>query len=306
VGVPSTILRSAPEKSKDPVLELAPVHQILEILIEYPDGYPRKIEASRLLVDGAVAAENNQDPFNRFTWDLTGYTESKKHSLQAEITDELGFTQTSAVLPVDVRVDLPNQTAWMEFLAAGGVYPLLAVVFVLGVLAAIGITNLRETGTIFPRTKRKPQSGKFIGSNQEKDVENPEDQLISLEKPEPAFQAFLQLLGKNMKPVGDPPILLDKGHIHFGSDRQKATIWIEDDTLEGLHCTIGLREDGSYTITDHHSVLGTWVNFTAISTESVLLQHGDVIQVGDMAYRYQENPPRRTGTVEVKPYQSGE
>ena len=306
VGVPSTILRSAPEKSKDPIRELSPVHQILEILIEYPDGYPRNIKASRLLVDGAVAAENNQAPFNRFTWDLTGYTESEKHSLQAEITDELGFTQTSVVLPVDIRVDLPNQTAWVEFLAGGGVYPLLAVVFILGVLAAIGITNLREKGTIFPRTKGKPESGKIVGSIQDADEDNPDDQLISAGKPEPAFQASLQLLGKNMKSVGDPPILLDKGQIHFGSDRQKASIWIEDDTLEGLHCTISLREDGSYAITDHHSVLGTWLNFTAISTEPVLLQHGDVIQVGDVAYRYQENPPRRTGTVEVKPYQVGE
>ncbi len=306
VGVPSTILRSAPEKSKDPIHELAPVHQILEILIEYPDGYPRNIKASKLLVDGAVASENSQEPFNRFTWDLTSYITSEKHSLQAEITDELGFTQTSAVLPVDIRVDLPNQTAWVEFLAGGGVYLLLAVVFVLGVLAAIGITNLRETGTVFPRTKGKPKTGKISGSFRTDDGENPDDPLIATERPEPAFQASLQLLGKNMKPVGDPPILLDMTQIHFGSDRQKATIWIEDDTLEGLHCTITKREDGSFAITDHHSVLGTWVNFTAIPTEPVLLQHGDVIQVGDKAYRYQENPPRRSGTVEVKPYQAGE
>jgi predicted component of type VI protein secretion system len=107
-----------------------------------------------------------------------------------------------------------------------------------------------------------------------------------------------------MKPAGDPPILLDDTPISFGSDRQRATIWIEDETLEAIHCSIDPKADGTYTLTDHHSVLGTWLNYTAITSDATPLHHGDVIQVGDLSYRYEENPPRQSSVIEVKPYNS--
>ncbi len=301
VGVPATIQRTAPSKSKDPIHELAPIQQLMELLIEFPDGYPRAIASSRLSVDGVVVSENKQEPFNRFAWDLSSYTSSDKHTLQAEITDELGFTQTSAILPVEIVVTLPIQNSWVEFLAGGGVYLLLAAVFILGVLATIGITNLREKGTLFPKTRGNDRPGGSINVDQKERFSNSSADSTPTEKPTRIFLASLQLLGRNMKPVGDPPIQLGLEPVHFGSDSQKATIWIEDDSLEGLHCSIDPQADGTYTITDHHSVLGTWLNYTAITEDGTPLQHGDVIQVGDLSYRYEEDPPRRVSTVEVKP-----
>ena len=40
-----------------------------------------------------------QLPFDRFTWDLSGYKQDGKHKLQVEITDELGLTARSKEAP---------------------------------------------------------------------------------------------------------------------------------------------------------------------------------------------------------------
>ncbi len=306
VGVPATIQRTAPSKSKDPIRELAPQQQLMELLVEFPDGYPRAIASSRLFVDGIVVSDNKQEPFTRFAWDLSTYTSSEKHTLQAEITDELGFTQTSAILPVEIVVTMPIQNSWVEFLTGGGVYLLLTAVFILGVLATIGINNLRDKGTLFPKARGKAQPGETTDATQNRGFGYVSDGSVLSEMPARTFQASLQLLGRNMKPVGDPPIQLGLEPTRFGSDSQKATVWIEDDTLEGLHCTIKPQANGTYTLTDHHTVLGTWLNYTAITEDETPLQHGDVIQIGDLSYRYEEDPPRRISTVEVKPYNSNQ
>lgn len=53
--------------------EYTPKEQILEILIEFPDGRPRPLTRTTLYVDGSIADENTTDPFATFTWDLTAY-----------------------------------------------------------------------------------------------------------------------------------------------------------------------------------------------------------------------------------------
>lgn len=304
VGLPAEILRTAPATSKNPLLDLAPTSQGLEILVEFPDGYRRQISSSRLLVDGAVAYENLQEPFTRFVWDLSPYTSTGKHTLQTQITDELGFSQTSALLSVDITVTLPRQSGWIEFLSGGGVYLLLAGVFIFGVVAAILTRNWRETGTLFPKSGGKSGSTSAAISieTETRSFQNQDE--VKYEPQEEKFQASLVLLGRNMKPAGDPAILLDDTPVSFGSDRQRVTVWIDDETLEAVHCTIQLKPDGSYTITDHHSVLGTWLNYTAITADATPLHHGDVIQVGELSYRYEETPPRQASVVEVKPYNS--
>jgi hypothetical protein len=304
VGLPSTIVRTAPAKSQDPLLELTPDTQGLEILIEFPDGFRRSITSSSLLVDGAVVHENTQEPFTRFVWDLSSYTTSAKHTIQAQVTDELGFSQTSALLSVDVNVTLPKQSNWVEFLASGGVYLLLFGVFILGVVAAIIGKNIREKGTPFPKPAVGQTSASGVSMTSAGGIGYGSDSGWEETSPEVKVQSSLILLGRNMKPAGDPPILLDDTPISFGSDRQRATIWIEDETLEAIHCSIDPKADGTYTLTDHHSVLGTWLNYTAITSDATPLHHGDVIQVGDLSYRYEENPPRQSSVIEVKPYNS--
>ncbi len=49
---------------------LEPDNQKIEILVQFPDGYPRALESSRLRVDGVVMDINTSEPFDSFSWDL--------------------------------------------------------------------------------------------------------------------------------------------------------------------------------------------------------------------------------------------
>ncbi len=73
--------------------EYSPTRQQVEILVEFPDGHTRAIKRTALLVDGEVVDTNTSKPFEKFSWDLTPYTESGQHELVAEVEDELGTQQ---------------------------------------------------------------------------------------------------------------------------------------------------------------------------------------------------------------------
>ncbi len=89
VNLPGQIIRSTTVTDKDQMDFLVPTELSVEILVEYPDGYKRALSSSSLLVDGQVAAVSSQPSFDRFTWDLTGFTANGKHNLQVQVTDEL-------------------------------------------------------------------------------------------------------------------------------------------------------------------------------------------------------------------------
>jgi hypothetical protein len=77
------------------------------MLVEFPDGHKRALKRTALYVDGVQIAENTSEPFDKFTWDLSGYNSSGQHSLQVLAEDELGLSKTSLSLPVSVTVVLP-------------------------------------------------------------------------------------------------------------------------------------------------------------------------------------------------------
>ncbi len=58
-------------------------------------------------MDGELAAENTSAPFERFIWDMRGYTLTGAHELRVEATDSLGLTGSSLSLPITVTVVKP-------------------------------------------------------------------------------------------------------------------------------------------------------------------------------------------------------
>lgn len=303
VGLPVSIQRSAPEDSKNPLQDLDPDTQTVEFLLEFPDGYARDISRSRFLVDGTVMAESTIPPLNRFVWDLTPYTVSAPHELQVIVEDTLGFTASSSILVTQVNVTLPDQNAWLKFLTSGGIYALLVVFFILGLLAAKGLDNWRQYGALIRPKNLKPVQ------------HNPPDLTVNqIEMNYPAtssasssfFTAELKLLNQEMQPVGDPPIQLEDTPISWGRDQDRVSICMDDDTLNDYHCDITRTEDGDYLLKDHNTIAGTWINYSPVPENGHRLKHGDVIQVGDLTYRYEENPPRSQTPVEVKPYNSSQ
>lgn len=303
VGLPTSIHRSAPEDSKNPIQDLAPATHTIEFLLEFPDGYAREISKARLMVDGTIMAENSTPPLNRFVWDLTPYTSSAVHELQVIVEDALGFTSSSSVLVTQVNVTLEDQNPWMKFLTSGGVYALLAFFFILGLLAAKGFDNWRQFGALIRPKDYRPAAQSVVGI--------PSNQVDMNFSSEPVaksefFTASLILLNNEMQPMGDPSIHLQDDPVSWGGDQDRVSIWMDDDTLNDYHCDITRTEDGDYLLKDHKTIAGTWVNYAPVPENGHRLEHGDVIQVGDLTYRYVENPPRKQAVVEVKPYNSNQ
>ena len=77
-----------------------PTQQPIDIIVEFPDGRTRPLVSTTLFVDGQKVAENTAEPFNHFTWDLSGYATSGQHILSVEAVDSLGLSKISLGVPV--------------------------------------------------------------------------------------------------------------------------------------------------------------------------------------------------------------
>jgi hypothetical protein len=93
VSPPLQIDRRPPDD--DPYNEkvLQPDSQKIKILVEFSDGHKRPLVRTTLYVDGQVVAENKTEPFDTFTWDLSGYTQSGEHKIVVEAVDDLNLSR---------------------------------------------------------------------------------------------------------------------------------------------------------------------------------------------------------------------
>ncbi len=297
VGLPASIQREAIQKSEDPLANLSPASLQVDFIVQYPDKIQRDLVESRLLVDGEIAARNSTPPFNRFQWDLRTYTTSGRHSIQVEVLDTLGLSAASSELTVEIDVILPQKTAWEKFFENQGVFLILFGVFILGVAVSFIYIRLRSAKQTQDLRQVTPQrtlhrfERHTAGSNKQETVSEAN-----------VWEALCVRLDEDYNPVGDPAIHLDDQAITWGNDREKANIWLEDESLDAVHCKVWFADDQNYYVADNQSGSGTWLNGELVPAEGKILQNGDVFQVGKNLYRYEEKPPRFTREVVIVSY----
>ncbi len=97
INPPSQVNREwvIPENGREDDAVLVPPSQPLKVVIEFPDGMPREIRRSILLVDDQVVAENLAEPYTTFEWLLEAYTQTTTSRLQVQVQDENGMTGSS-------------------------------------------------------------------------------------------------------------------------------------------------------------------------------------------------------------------
>jgi hypothetical protein len=311
VSLPASIVRAKPEGENGQTLiatdgqksDLAPIQQPLEVLVEFPDGYPRPLTRSALYVDGVLVDENTVQPFDVFTWDLRQYVQSGKHLLRVEVVDSLGLTGTSSEAGVHITVQQPRRNflslllSWKNALLAG------LVVLAVGLLA---ILLLVLGGQVRPRwvgedlrpvprklPARRPishqpgQSG--LRAEDENKVQHIPNWLSHLQlhqrRPTPKAPAYLVPLpeAEDSPPVVPIPIIANV--VTFGRDAVQATLVLEDISVEEIHARLQ-RENNLYRLVDAGSVAGTWVNYTPVPREGMLLENGDFIHIGRIGFRF--------------------
>ncbi len=295
LSAPIEIVRQNPDKPFDTDTFL-PRQQEISALIEFPDKFQRKLIRTTLYVDGKKEDENTAAPFDKFTWDLSGYNVSADHSLEVEAEDELGLTRKSGATPVTVTVTQPpggipglllrNGTAIVISLIilAGAI--LLAILFLSGRRRFVSMAERRKAlaRNLDPVTQPIIVTFEQPGAQRQ----TPFPWLRRKSSSPPAYFVKLTVDGQ---PLAGDPIPLNNREMIFGTDPTQATNILDHPSISPLHARLRMNESGSFQLVDQNSTAGTWVNYEPISRDGCILKHGDMVHFGQFTYRFVLSKP---------------
>jgi hypothetical protein len=298
--------------------DLTPIEQTLTLAVAFPDGYPRSLVRSTLIVDEIVAVENTAPPFDTFRWDLRLYTQDGLHTLRVEVVDSLGLVGQSPESVVQITVPAAEQGVIIAFERQRLLVVGLGVLIAGSVLALVLIIG----GRIRPHADRRGRkTDRHKAAARQRLEKDPVTQPVTIPpagtlagQTRSPFTGWLERLPRHTQPVtpqplafltplaetGAPtlplPLPLGAEPVILGCDPQQATLLINDPAVDGLHARLTPFED-SFRLVDAGSVAGTWVNYTPIPPEGVILEHGDLVHLGRSGFRF----TLRTGSHRRKP-----
>lgn len=273
---PIAITRRAPLNAVDPEEALDPDQVLFSIIIEYPDGNPREIIQSRLIVNGQIVAEQNQEPFDKFSWDISTIDSTGEYKIKAEITDSLGLSSETIETSVMVNVDLPDSDSsplqsrqkiglWIS----GGI--LLAALILLIVW---GIWNFIQSATFSNLTNTF--FSLFTRSKQ------PQVQIAAEES---TVLATLIPINTILNENEDEQLTLDSQRMTIGSSPERVSLVISSSEIAPVHAQLRIK-DKTFWLRDLDSPEGTWLNYARVSGKPVELHPGDIIHFGSKGFRY--------------------
>lgn len=299
VSPPLEIQRQAPEigesesESNQTDGGLAPQEQRLQVVFEFPDGRLRDLVYSALLVDGSVVAENSQPPFDQFTWKLDPYTSDGLHQLQVQARDALGLTGASQEIPVQVSVTEAGENPLGGFRQN---LPILASLFAM-LAGAVLLLVLIVGGRLRPRAHRAARTRRKsdpvtqpVHISTEPGPYRRAGWANRLQWPQrgagPQAFAYLNPIHDPDQPDTLPPIPVTSDEVTLGSEPGISTLVLDDPSVEALHARLSRQEDGSFRLSDAGSIAGTWVNYSPVSKEGTRLEHGDLVHIGRIGFRF--------------------
>ena len=296
INLPLEITRSWSQNNSGDMV-LLPDFLTLQMSVEFPDGYPRQLRKSRLLVDGRVVAENSQAPFDYFGWLLGDYQITESHTVQVEVEDILGFTGQGLKINLPINV-MPRATGpfaqVLEFLRLGGWLIPVGLVLAGGVFILYRQRDRLRTYLEARRTRQElehsdpltqaifiPEDGTII----------PVDESAAVQiqpTPEPAGQQVrLVWMGKNPPPAGAAVIPIDKPELKIGRDSRQCDVVLKVYAVEKLHSLITLSPTGEVILANRSQKGGTWVNFAPLTSSGAVLHPNDIIHIGKAVFRFE-------------------
>jgi len=295
---PAQIVRQAPPDDPFDAENLLPERQIIDIIVEFPDGHPRPLTRTTFYVDGQPVMQNEAEPFDRFTWDLSAYRQSGQHMLRVEAVDSLGLSKASVEIPVMVTVIRPP-TGLRAFLAkyrawiAGSAVALTGLALILVLLSGrLRIASWRERREARQRYTDPVTQPVLVAAEtpgKRRPATGPEEKRAQTNSEAPAYLIRLRPDGE---PAGGHPIPLLEKEITFGADPVQAAYILDHPSIAPLHARLKQVEGEGFLLRDHGSIAGTWVGYEPVPAEGRVLRHGDVVHFGQLMYRFVlQNPP---------------
>ncbi len=275
---------------------LLPDSHPLQVLIEFPDGYPRALQTARLYQDGALVVERSAPPFDVLEWDLSGLTESGVHTMRIEVVDSLGLSASSIDTPIEIIVANPPVTNLLQRVSSRGLVAVAAVLVAGLVLGLIVFGENRLRGRRRQAEKRRREDPVTQPVSIAQDV--PRNRRAASERgslpktaTSPGIPARLIRVTDDEQPVPGSLIPLNRSELTLGSDARQAMVLVEDASVNKVHARLVRNGESGFTLLDEGSVAGTWVNFTPLPPEGKQLAHDDLIHIGRVTFRFELTKP---------------
>ena len=293
VGLPDEVKREYANSGGGKTLQ--PGFITLQANFLFPDGYERQLKATRLYVDGVLISENLQEPFGVFAWPLDAYQFSGEHLLSVEVEDILGFRSISPPVSVMITVEslYPGWlTIMLKFLSSGGWIPVAVTALGGTIIFSLRLRKRRlealentdpyfDAGNFDPLTQSVPG----LGGSQNL-LRNTDLPISNMESLIDEIPPCLVWEGETPSPINGNEICIDQKEIIIGSDPSQSNIAIQAKGVSTQHTCLVRHESGAVTIADLGSESGTWVNYAPVSSKGLVLNDGDLIQIGSMTFRY--------------------
>jgi hypothetical protein len=204
-----------------------------------------------------------------------------------EAVDSLGLSKTSLGVPVMVTVVRP-QFGLLPFLSRNSPWVALVAILFAGAVLSVILSG----GRIRRRARLADQAAPIDPLTQPVEGETGRHMRLPWKRPAKQSDAYLERLKEDGQPMAAPPIPVIAPEMTFGSDPMQVTRILDDPSVSPLHAR--LQElDGEYILSDEKSIAGTWVNDELLAAPR-RLQHGDVVYIGRLSYRFiLRKPPER-------------
>lgn len=297
-----------------PIQDYVPTEQEIQVLVSFPDERTRPLVRTTLYVDGEVVDENNAPPFERLNWDLQNYTSSDSHLLRVETEDVLGMVGSSMETLVHVSVIIPEQSPWLWIYdnvpILSGMAVLLAGAVLFLVLVLGGRLQPRVLGRL-RRARRKidPVTEPVTVAEESAPRRLPQwvnrlhwPQRSGETKPQAYLSRILE--SDDISPATPIPLTLDETIL--GSDPDQSTFVLNDPSVEDIHARLIRKAEGSFRLADEGSIAGTWINYTPVSQEGTKLEHGDLVHIGRVGFRFTLRKPTRVRKPVITPIEPEE
>jgi hypothetical protein len=250
-------------------------------------------------VDSGLVAENRNAPFDQFVWKIENYTADSTHTLHVEAEDMLGLIGRSTDIPVEITLEFPEPNPMSP------IYKNLPVITGLAVLMAGAVLFLVLVmgGRLRPRlalrsSKRRRKSDpvtqpvRISDSTASHALSSFTDRLKWSAKHDPSMaSALISPLAEGNQVASLTPLAIASRELTIGNDPDQAALVLDDPSIEGLHARIIPNQDGTFRIADEKTVAGTWINYTPVSREGTQLEHGDLIHIGNVGFRFTMREP---------------
>lgn len=302
INPPLEITRQPPEHLRGvaaadiPIEDYLPDMLNLEILVDFPDQRMRRLVRTALLVDGAVVDDNLAPPFDAFQWDLSRITQSGDHTLQVIAEDILGLSGSSIHTIIYVEVKRPAIGFWFVLARNTPTMIGLAVLLVSGVALLLMVVGGRIHPRRLPLSRLQRPAKKPAQEYADKPAEQqPQSWTSRLHWPQrrlkPRAEAYLTPLAMEDSLANAVPVALTAPEVTIGSDPQRATLVLDDPSVDGLHARLVKNDAGVYILNDAGSTAGTWVNYNLLPQDGICLEHNDLIHIGRSHFRFTQAHP---------------